>query len=264
MYEFTYHKPTSLDEIANLLGANEEAKLVAGGMILIPTLKQRLAKPSDLVDLAAIPSLRGITDAGDAIVIGAMTRHGEVHNSPVVKAGIPALAAMAGMIGDPAVRNRGTIGGSISNNDPAADYPAALVALGATVHTTKREIAAEAFFTGMFETALEPDEIVTAVRFPKTPSANYQKFRNPASRYAIVGVFVARTPAGVRVAVTGAGPSVFRVPAMETALAQNFTPDAIKDIAIPDSGLNSDIHASAEYRAHLVGVMARRAVAACA
>ncbi|HEY3910554.1 MAG TPA: xanthine dehydrogenase family protein subunit M [Stellaceae bacterium] len=263
MYEFEYHKPASLDEIASLLGANEDAKLVAGGMTLIPTLKQRLARPSDLVDLAAIPSLRGITDAGDAIVIGAMTRHGEVHNSLVVKQGIPALAAMAGMIGDPAVRNRGTIGGSIANNDPAADYPAALVALGATVHTTKRELPAEQFFTGMFETALAPDEIVTSVRFPKPQAANYQKFRNPASRYAIVGVFVARTGSGVRVAVTGAGPSVFRVPEMEAALARSFTPDAIKDIAIPDDNLNSDIHASAEYRAHLVGVMARRAVAAC-
>jgi carbon-monoxide dehydrogenase medium subunit len=263
MYEFNYHKPTSLDEVASLLGANEEAKLVAGGMTLIPTLKQRLAKPSDLVDLAAIPSLRGITDAGDALVIGAMTRHGEVHNSPVVKEAIPALAVMAGMIGDPAVRNRGTIGGSISNNDPAADYPAALVALGATVHTDKRELAAENFFTGMFETALEPAEIVTSVRFPKPQAACYQKFRNPASRYAIVGVFVARTGSGVRVAVTGAGASVFRVPEMEAALARSFTPDAIKDIAIPDTGLNSDIHASAEYRAHLVGVMARRAVAGC-
>ncbi len=263
MYEFNYHKPTSLDEVANLLGANEEAKLVAGGMTLIPTLKLRLAKPSDLVDLAAITSLRGITDAGDALVIGAMTRHAEVHNSAVVKQAIPALAVMAGMIGDPAVRNRGTIGGSVSNNDPAADYPAALVALGATVQTTKRQIGAEDFFTGMFETALEPGEIVIAVRFPKTQTACYQKFRNPASRYAIVGVFVARTPGGVRVAVTGAGPSVFRVPAMEAALTQSFTPDTIKDITIPDAGLNSDIHASAEYRAHLVGVMARRAVAGC-
>jgi len=263
MYEFNYHKPTSLDDIASLLGANEEAKLVAGGMTLIPTLKQRLAKPSDLVDLGAIPSLRGITDAGDAIVIGAMTRHAEVNRSPVVKQGIPALAATAGMIGDPAVRNRGTIGGSISNNDPAADYPAALVALGATVHTTKREIPAENFFTGMFETALEPAEIVTAVRFPKPQAACYQKFKNPASRYAIVGVFVVRTGGGVRVAVTGAGPSVFRVPEMEVALAKSFSPDAIKDITIPDDGLNSDIHASAEYRAHLVGVMARRAVAGC-
>ena len=263
MYEFTYHKPTSLDEVANLLNANEEAKIVAGGMTLIPTLKLRLAKPSDLVDLAAITSLRGITDAGDAIVIGAMTRHAEVERSPVVKQGIPALAALAHMIGDPAVRNRGTIGGSISNNDPAADYPAALVALGATVHTTKRQIAADNFFTGIFETALEPSEIVTSVRFPKPQTACYQKFKNPASRYAIVGVFVARTGGGVRVAVTGAGPVVFRVPEMEAALARSFTPDAIKDITIPQDGLNSDIHASAEYRAHLVGVMARRAVAGC-
>src|SRR5579885_2138396 len=241
MYEFNYHKPASLDEIANLLAANDEAKLLAGGMTLLPTLKQRLARPSDLIDLAAITSLRGITDAGDAIVIGAMTRHAEVNRSPVVKQGLPALAAMAGMIGDPAVRNRGTIGGSISNNDPAADN----------------------FFTGMFETALEPAEIVTAVRFPKLQIANYQKFRNPASRYAIVGVFVARFPNAVRVAVTGAGPVVFRVPEMEAALTQNFSPDAIKDITIKEDGLNSDIHASAEYRAHLVGVMARRAVAAC-
>jgi carbon-monoxide dehydrogenase medium subunit len=171
---------------------------------------------------------------------------------------------MAGMIGDPAVRNRGTIGGSIANNDPAADYPAAVVALNASVRTNQREVAADQFFTGMFETALQPGEIVTAVRFPKVAQANYQKFRNPASRYAIVGVFVAKTPAGVRVAVTGAGPSVFRVPEMEAALARSFTPDAIKDIAIKDDGLNSDIHASAEYRAHLVNVMARRAVAACA
>ncbi|MGH7064183.1 MAG: FAD binding domain-containing protein [Stellaceae bacterium] len=263
MYEFTYHKPASLDEVANLLAADEEAKLVAGGMTLIPTLKLRLAKPSDLVDLAAIASLRGITDAGDAVVIGAMTRHAEVNRSPVVKQGIPALAALAGMIGDPAVRNRGTIGGSISNNDPAADYPGALVALNATVHTTKREIAADNFFTGIFETALEPTEIVTSVRFPKVAQANYQKFRNPASRYAIVGAFVARTAAGVRVAITGAGACVFRVPEMEAALNRSFTPDAIKDITIADTGLNSDIHASAEYRAHLVGVMTRRAVAAC-
>jgi aerobic carbon-monoxide dehydrogenase medium subunit len=264
MYEFNYHKPTSLDEVANLLSANEDAKLVAGGMTLIPTLKLRLAKPSDLVDLAAITSLRGITDAGDAIIIGAMTRHAEVERSPVVKQGIPALAALAHVIGDPAVRNRGTIGGSISNNDPAADYPAALVGLAATVQTTKRQIAADDFFTGIFETALEPAEIVTAVRFPKPQAACYQKFRNPASRYAIVGVFVARTSGGVRVAVAGAGPVVFRVPEMEAALARSFTPDAIKDITIKEDGLNSDIHASAEYRAHLVGVMARRAVAGCA
>ena len=250
-----------METTASLLGANEEAKIVAGGMTLVPTLKFRLAKPSDLVDLAKIPSLRGITDAGDALVIGAMTRHAEVERSPLVKQAIPALAALAHMIGDPAVRNRGTIGGSISNNDPAADYPAALAGLGGRVQTTKRE--ADNFFTGIFETALDRTEIVTAVRLPKPQAACYMKFKNPASRYAIVGVFVARTPSGVRVAVTGAGPCVFRVSEMEAALARSFTPDAIKDITIPQEGLNSDIHASAEYRAHLVGVMARRAVAGC-
>jgi carbon-monoxide dehydrogenase medium subunit len=263
MYEFNYHKPTSLADVASLLGAEAEAKLVAGGMTLIPTLKQRLAKPSDLVDLGAIGSLKGITEEGAGVTIGAMTRHAEVNRSPVVRRVIPALAALAGMIGDPAVRNRGTLGGSISNNDPAADYPSAVVGLNATVVTTKREIAGDDFFTGMFETALDPDEIVTAVKFPAVPAAAYQKFKNPASRYAIVGVFVARTTGGVRVAVTGAGPCVFRVTEMEAALAKSFSPDAIKDIAIPDNGLNSDIHASAEYRAHLVNVMARRAVAAC-
>ncbi len=261
MYEFDYVKAASLDDAAGKL-SDADAKLVAGGMTLIPTLKMRLAKPSQLIDLGSIPALKGISEDGDAIVIGAMTRHAEVNRSAVVKRAIPALAALAGMIGDPAVRNRGTIGGSIANNDPAADYPAAVVALNATVRTNKREIAADQFFTGLFETALGDGEIVTGVRFPKVQAANYQKFKNPASRYAIVGVFVARTPAGVRVAVTGAGPCVFRVPAMEAALARSFTPDAIKDIAIPDTDLNSDIHASAEYRAHLVNVMARRAVAA--
>ena len=262
MYEFDYNRPTSLEDAARGL-SDADAKLVAGGMTLIPTLKMRLAKPSQLIDLGAIAALKGITEEGDAVVIGAMTRHAEVNRSAVVKRAIPALAALAGMIGDPAVRNRGTIGGSIANNDPAADYPAAVVALNAFVRTDKREIAADDFFTGLFETALGEGEIVTGVRFPKVAQANYQKFRNPASRYAIVGVFVARTGSGVRVAVTGAGACVFRVPAMEAALARSFTPDAIKDIAIPDTGLNSDIHASAEYRAHLVNVMARRAVAAC-
>ena len=263
MYEFEYHRPTSLDDAAGRL-SDEDAKLVAGGMTLIPTLKQRLAKPSQLIDLGALPQLKGIREEGDAVVIGAMTRHADVNRSDVVRRAVPALAAMAGMIGDPAVRNRGTIGGSIANNDPAADYPGAIVALNATVRTNKREIAADDFFTAMFETALEPSEIVTAVRFPKVAQANYQKFRNPASRYAIVGVFVAKTPAGVRLAVTGAGPVVFRIPEMEAALARSFTPDAIKDIHIPQDDLNSDIHASAEYRAHLVTVMARRAVQACA
>ena len=264
MYEFEYSRATSLDDAASKVGADEDAKLVAGGMTLLPTLKLRLAKPTQLIDLGALSQLKGITEEGDAIVIGAMTRHADVNRSDVVKRGIPALAAMAGLIGDPAVRNRGTIGGSIANNDPAADYPAAVVALNAVVRTNKREIAADQFFTGLFETALQSGEVITAVRFPKVAQANYQKFRNPASRYAIVGVFVARTGGGVRLAVTGAGPSVFRVSAMETALAGNFSPDAIKDIQIPQDGLNSDIHASAEYRAHLVNVMARRAVQACA
>ena len=264
MYEFDYQKAASLEDAAKILAANEDAKLVAGGMTLIPTLKQRLAKPSDLIDLAAIPALAGIKEEGGGLTIGAMTRHIDVNRSDVVKRVIPALSALAGMIGDPAVRNRGTMGGSISNNDPAADYPSAVVGLGATVVTTKREIPGDAFFTGMFETALGQDEIVTAVKFPKPETAAYQKFKNPASRYAIVGVFVAKTAGGVRVAVTGAGPCVFRVPEMEAALAKSFSADAIKDIAIPDDHLNSDIHASAEYRAHLVNVMARRAVAACA
>jgi carbon-monoxide dehydrogenase medium subunit len=264
VYSFNYVKATSLKEVNDFLKSNPEARPLAGGMTLIPTLKLRLAKPSDLVDLAALSQLTGITEEGDAVVIGAMTRHADVNRSPIVQRGIPALAAMAGLIGDPAVRNRGTIGGSIANNDPAADYPGAVVALNATIRTNKREIAGDDFFTGLFETALDTGEIITAVRFPKVATANYQKFRNPASRYAIVGVFVARGPAGVRVAVTGAGACVFRQTEMEQALTRSFTPDAIKDIKQPQDGLNSDIHASAEYRAHLVTVMARRAVAACA
>jgi len=262
MYEFDYSKPASLADAAKALG-DADAKLVAGGMTLIPTLKQRLAKPTALVDLSAIGGLTGIKEEGGGLTIGAMTRHAEVQRSDAVKRLIPALSALAGLIGDPAVRNRGTIGGSISNNDPAADYPSAVVGLGATVVTTKREIAGDDFFTGMFETALGQDEIVTAVKFPRPQAAAYQKFKNPASRYAIVGVFVARTASGVRVAVTGAAPCVFRQKDMEAALARSFSPDAIKDIAQPQDGLNADIHASAEYRAHLVNVMARRAVAAC-
>jgi carbon-monoxide dehydrogenase medium subunit len=264
MYEFDYQKAASLEDAAKILAADEDAKLVAGGMTLIPTLKQRLAKPSDLIDLASIPALKGIKEEGGGLTIGAMTRHIDVNRSDVVKRVIPALSNLAGLIGDPAVRNRGTIGGSISNNDPAADYPSAVVGLSATVVTTKREIPGDDFFTGMFETALGQDEIVTAVKFPRPERAAYQKFKNPASRYAIVGVFVAKTADGVRVAVTGAGPCVFRMPEMEAALGKSFSPDSIKDIAISDDGLNSDIHASAEYRAHLVNVMARRAVAACA
>jgi carbon-monoxide dehydrogenase medium subunit len=262
MYNFEYHRPQSLADALKQLAAAEDGKLVAGGMTLIPTIKQRLAKPSDLVDLGRIAELRGIKREGNAIVIGAMTRHGDVHRSDVVKSAIPSLAHLAGLIGDPAVRNRGTIGGSIANNDPAADYPAAVLALGATIVTNNRKIAGDDFFTGMFETALEANELITAVSFPIPEKGAYTKFRNPASRYAIVGAFVAKGPAGVRVAITGAGPVVFRVKPMEDALSKTWSADAIKDIQVKPDGLNSDIHASAEYRAHLVNVMARRAVQA--
>jgi carbon-monoxide dehydrogenase medium subunit len=262
MYNFNYHSPSSVADAAKAVQSASEGKLVAGGMTLIPTLKQRLAKPSDLVDLAKIGELKGIKKDGNSIVIGAMTKHVEVATSDVVRSAIPGLAALAEHIGDPAVRNRGTIGGSIANNDPAADYPSAVVALGATVITNKRKIAADDFFKGMFETALEPGEIITAVQFPIPEKAAYSKFPNPASRYAIVGVFVAKTGSGVRVAVTGAGPGVFRQKDMEAALAKSFAPDAVANIKVSPSGLNGDIHASPEYRAHLVTVMAKRAVAA--
>jgi carbon-monoxide dehydrogenase medium subunit len=263
MHNFSYHRPASVADAAKAVQAAKDGKLVAGGMTLIPTMKQRLAAPSDLVDLGAIADLKGIKAEGNAVVIGAMTTHAEVARSSAVKSAIPALAALADGIGDPAVRNRGTLGGSISNNDPAADYPAAVVGLNATVITNKRKIAADDFFKGMFETALEAGEIVTAVSFPKADKAAYAKFPQPASRYAMVGVFVAKSGGQVRVAITGAGPSVFRHADMEKALAGNFSADAIKGAKVSSSGLNGDLHASAEYRAHLVGVMARRAVAAC-
>ena len=260
MYDFAYHRPKSVADAVALLKGNEEARPMSGGMTLIPTLKQRLARPSDVVDLGGLKELAGVKIEGDAVVIGGMTKHGDVATSADVKKVIPALADLAGHIGDPQVRNRGTMGGSVANNDPAADYPAAVVALNATVITNTGKHAADAFFKGLFETALGDGEIITAISFPKAEKAAYMKFPNPASRYAMVGVFVAKTAAGVRVAVTGAGPSVFRVKAMEEALSKNFSSDAIKDIKVPADGLNSDIHGSAEYRAHLVGVMARRAV----
>ena len=264
MYAFNYHRPDTLEAAAAALAAAEDGKVLAGGQTLIPTLKQRLASPSDVVDLASVPGLGGIGHEGGAIVIGAMTRHAEVASSSEVRGAIPALASLADSIGDPQVRNCGTIGGSIANADPAADYPAAVVALGATVRTDRRTIAGDDFFTDLFETALEEREIVVSVSFPIPRRAAYAKFPNPASRYAIVGVMVAETGSGIRVAVTGAGARVFRVGAMEAALGGNFSPDAIGDIQVPQDGLNEDIHASAEYRAHLVGVMARRAVAAAA
>jgi carbon-monoxide dehydrogenase medium subunit len=262
MYDFTHHRPASVDAAVKAIAGASDGKIMAGGMTLIPTLKQRLASPSDVVDLGAIKDLKGIREEGGKIVIGAMTTHATVARDAKVKAKIPALAHLAEGIGDPQVRNRGTIGGSIANNDPAADYPAGLVGLGATVHTSKRQIPADDFFTGMFETALAEDEIVTAVAFPVPEKAAYMKFANPASRYAIVGVMVSKGPAGVRVAVTGAAPSVFRLTDAESALGSSFTADAVAKVTVSADGLNSDLHASAEYRAHLVGVMLKRAVAA--
>ena len=262
MYDFNYHRPTSVADAAKMLTGNADAQLLAGGMTLIPTLKLRLARPSDLIDLCDIAELTGIEADGGGVTVGAMTPHSEVAGAAAVQKAIPALAALAGAIGDPHVRHRGTLGGSIANNDPAADYPAAVLGLGATVNTDRRSIAADDFFTGLFETALDEGEIVTSVRFPAPKRAAYAKFPNPASRYAIVGVMVAETGEGVRVAVTGAGACVFRAAEMESALAAEFSADAVAGISVSDADLNADIHASAEYRAHLVTVMAKRAVAA--
>jgi carbon-monoxide dehydrogenase medium subunit len=262
MYAFEYHRPSTLAEAASLIKEAGDGKLLAGGHTLLPTLKQRLAQPSDLVDLGAIAELKGIRQEGDSVVIGAMTPHAEVAGSETVRSMIPALASLADHIGDAQVRNRGTIGGSIANNDPAADYPAAIVGLNATVQTNQRTIAADDFFTGMFETALQDGEIITAVRFPKPAKAGYAKFPNPASRYAVVGVMVAQTGGQTRVAVTGAAPCVFRLTDAERALATNFSAAALDGLNVGADDLNSDIHASAEYRAHLVKVMAKRAVEA--
>ncbi len=262
MYDFNYHRPSSLEEAAKILAGAEEGIPLAGGHTLLPTLKQRLAQPSDVVDLSGIAELKGISEAGNAVVVGAMTPHAEVNRSQVVRSRIPALAHMASDIGDSQVRHRGTIGGSIANADPSADYPAAVVGLAATVKTNKREIAGDDFFTGLFETALEEHELVVSVSFPVPEKAGYAKFANPASRYPMVGVMVAKAADGVRVAVTGAGPSVFRWTEAEQALASNWSADAIAGLSHSPDGLNSDIHASAEYRAHLIGVMAKRALAA--
>lgn len=261
MYAFEYHRPSSLADVASMLAGDEDAKLLAGGQTLIPTLKQRLAMPSGIVDLSGIPELKGICEEAGGITVGAMTPHADVHYSDKVRVHIPALAELAGLIGDAQVRNRGTLGGSIANNDPAADYPGALLGLGATVRTTKREIPADDFFTGMFETALQPDEIIKAVHFPRPERAKYMKFPNPASRYSMAGAFVAKTGGVVRVAVTGAGPTAFRWTAAEQALTANWSPDALDTVMLDADDLNSDLHASSEYRAHLVRVMAKRAVA---
>jgi carbon-monoxide dehydrogenase medium subunit len=262
MYNFTFHRPTGLRQASNMLGKLEEPKILAGGQTLIPTMKLRLASPGNIVDLNAIESeLSGIELKGRSIVIGAMTRHADVANSAVVKENLAALAYLAAQVGDPAVRHRGTIGGSLANNDPNADYPAAVLGLGATVHTTKGKHEADSFFKGLFETALEPDEIITKVSFPLAKKAGYEKFRNQASRFALVGVFASKRGSEIRVAVTGAGANgVFRIPSFEEALKKRFAPKSLEGLTIPATGMNADIHGSAEYRAHLVAVMARRAV----
>jgi len=260
-YAFQYARAKSVADAEALLKKSPEAKLLAGGQTLIATMKMRLANPTELVDIAGLKELSFIRAGGDAVAIGAATKHHEVADSADVKRAIPALAGLAQKIGDPAVRHMGTLGGSLANNDPAADYPAAVLGLGASIKTNKRSITADDFFTGMFSTALQDGEIITEVSFPVPERAAYQKFPNPASRYAMVGVFVAKTKSGVRVAVTGAAPCVFRMPEMEAALARKFAPESVAGIKVDESGMNSDIHGSAEYRAHLVTVMAKRAVA---
>ncbi|MCZ8133294.1 MAG: xanthine dehydrogenase family protein subunit M [Steroidobacteraceae bacterium] len=258
MYEFEYVRPQTVATAVEQGGAGQ---YLAGGMTLLPTLKLRLAQPGRLVDLNALPELQGIRVDGNVVRIGAMTRHADVARSAELRRAAPVLAELAGGIGDPHVRNRGTIGGSVANNDPAADYPAAVLGLGATVVTSAREIAGDDFFTGMFSTALAAGELIRRIDFPVPKRAAYAKFPNPASRYAMAGVLVAETAGGIRVAVTGAGPCVFRVPEFEAALTRRFAPEALDGLEIPSDGLNQDLHGSPEYRAALVTVMAQRAVA---
>ncbi len=259
MYAFTLEQPKTLADAKRIAGAGTQP--LAGGQTLIASLKQRLAQPGALVDLGGVAELRGIRRDGNHLVIGAMTRHEEVANSADVKSSIPALAALAGQIGDRQVRAMGTIGGSLANNDPAACYPSAALALGATIVTDKREIKADDYFRGMYTTALDSGELITAIRFPIPKKAAYAKFRQPASRFALVGVFVALTDGGARVAVTGAGNGVFRHAGLEAALTKGFTPEAVQGVAIDAGSLNSDLHASAAYRAQLIRVQTQRAVA---
>jgi aerobic carbon-monoxide dehydrogenase medium subunit len=263
MHAFEYHRPGSTKEALALGSKKEEARYLAGGQSLVQAMKLRLSSPSDLIDLGTIKDLVGIKASGSAVEIAAMTRHADVAGSKDVQKAIPGLAQLAGIIGDRQVRHMGTIGGSLANNDPAADYPAAVLGLGATITTNKRKIEADKFFKGLYETALEPGELITAVSFPVPKRSAYMKFKNPASRFAIVGVYVADFGGGkVRVGVTGAGPSAFRQAEMEKALGAKFAPDAVANIKVKPDGLNNDLHASPEYRAHLVTVMAKRAVEA--
>jgi carbon-monoxide dehydrogenase medium subunit len=262
MKDFQFHRPTTIKDAIGLMRGNAGAKFLAGGQSLLPVLKLELAEPSDVVSLGGLEELREIRVDGDKLLIGALVTHDEVASSPEVAKAIPGLAQLAAGIGDAQVRNRGTLGGSVAHADPSADYPAALVGLGATVITDKRSIAAEAFFTGLFATALEHGELVTAVAFPVPKRSAYVKFAHRASKYALVGVFIAETAGGVRVAVTGAAPSVFRMTAYEAALGNQLAPGALDGIAVSSADMNGDAEASAEYRAHLVGVIARRAVQA--
>jgi carbon-monoxide dehydrogenase medium subunit len=262
MHAFEYHRPASAKDALEKLKAKPEARYLAGGQSLVQAMKLRLSSPSDLVDLSSLKELNFIKASSSAVEIGAMARHADVANSAEVKKAIPALAALAGMIGDRQVRHMGTCGGSIANSDPAADYPAAVLGLGATITTNKRKIESDKFFTGLYETALEPGELITSVSFPIPKRAAYMKFKNPASRFAIVGVFVADFGGSVRVGVTGAGGNAFRQADLEKALSAKFAPEAAAAVKVKPDGLNNDLHASPEYRAHLITVMARRAVEA--
>jgi carbon-monoxide dehydrogenase medium subunit len=263
MYAFEYHRPSSSKEALDLAASKSEAKFLAGGQSLVQAMKLRLSSPSDLIDLGFLKELSFVKSTKDGVEIGAMTRHADVAGSKEVQKAIPALAMLAGIIGDRQVRHMGTIGGSLANSDPAADYPAAVLGLGATITTNKRKIEADSYFKGLFETALQPGELITSVSFPVPKRAAYMKFKNPASRFALVGVFVADFGGGkVRVAVTGAGACAFRQAEMEKALGAKFAPDAVANIKVKQDGLNNDLHASPEYRAHLITVMAKRAVEA--
>ena len=260
MHAFQYHKPSSTKDAVSLATSKSEGRYLAGGQSLVQAMKLRLTSPSDLIDLGTIKDLSGIKATGSSVEIGAMTRHAEVAGSSDVKKAIPSLAAMASLIGDRQVRHMGTIGGSLANSDPAADYPAAVLALNATITTNKRKIAADQFFKGLYETALEPGELITSVTFQAPKRGAYMKFRNPASRFALVGVYVADFGGNVRVGVTGAGASAFRQGEMEKALSSKFAPESVASIKVKPDGLNNDLHASPEYRAHLITVMAKRAV----
>jgi len=264
MHHTHYHRPASVAEAVKLMGEHPDDKVLAGGQSTLPSMKLGLLAPEGFIDLASVAELKGIRVDGSSVRIGAMTTHAAVAASKDVQSMIPALASLAGGIGDRAVRNLGTLGGSIAHSDPAACYPAGVLGLGATIHTNTRQIAADSYFKGLYETALSPGELITAVSFPKPEKAAWIKFKQPASRFSIVGVFVAKTSGGVRVAVTGAGPCAFRVEALEDGLNARFAPESCEGVTIAAEGLNSDLHGSAEYRAHLIGVLTRRAVAAAA